>query len=282
MPDPDRLLNILRRAFRFFHETPGRRGRLIGLEDAGAVLVAGDLHGNVENFRRLLTLADLKSHPRRQLVLQEVVHGPFRYPAGGDKSHQLLDLVSALKCQFPKQVHMLLGNHELAQWTGRKITKGDLDLNNLFRLGVETAYGARADEIWTAYFELFAVMPLALRTPNRIFLSHSLPSAKRLPQFELSLLEKETHEEKDWNAGGPLYSLVWGRDTALATVSDFLRKVDAHLLITGHIPCAQGFEVPNERQVILDSQGTPACYCLFPADRDITHQELVACVGVLC
>ena len=31
------------------------------------------------------------------LVLQEVIHGKFRYPDGGDKSHQLLDLVAALR-----------------------------------------------------------------------------------------------------------------------------------------------------------------------------------------
>ena len=60
-----------------------------------AVLVAGDLHGHVENFRQLLIRADLANHPRRHFVLQEVLHGPFLYPGGGEKSHQLLDLVAA-------------------------------------------------------------------------------------------------------------------------------------------------------------------------------------------
>jgi len=102
----------------------------------------------LENFRTLLKLADLAAHPRRHFVLQEVVHGPFRYPAGGDKSHQLLDLVAALAVQFPRQVHFLLGNHELSQWTNRRIEKADEDLNDLFRQGIETAYGKRADAVY--------------------------------------------------------------------------------------------------------------------------------------
>jgi hypothetical protein len=39
--------------------------------------------------------------------------------------------------------------------------------------------------------------------------------------------------------------------------------------------------VPNGRQLILDSLGAPACYCLFPTDRTITHAELVQFVGIL-
>ena len=142
MPDPDRLLTTLRRALDAFRDTPGRCGRLVALDGAVEVLASGDLHGNVENFRRLLQKADLANHPGRHFVLQEVVHGPLRYPAGGDRSHQLLDLIAALKCQHPRQVHFLIGNHELAQLTDRLIAKDDVELNDLFIQGVRTAYGA--------------------------------------------------------------------------------------------------------------------------------------------
>src|SRR6516164_2994173 len=157
MPNPVRLLHTLRQAVAAFRATPGRNGRLV-------------------IFKRVLELAALARHPGRHLVLQEVVHGPFRYPAGGDKSHQLLDLVAALKCQFPARVHFLLGNHELAQWTNQGIAKEEGDLDAQFRQGITTAYGTYAPAVYEAYRELFAVVPLALRTVNRIFLSHSLPS----------------------------------------------------------------------------------------------------------
>ncbi|MBI1914169.1 MAG: metallophosphoesterase [Planctomycetes bacterium] len=140
MPDPDRLLTTLHRATQACRDTPGRLGRTVRLEDAAEVLATGDLHGNLENFRRLLLRADLDGNPRRHLVLQELIHGSLHYTAGSDKSHQLLDVVAALKCQYPRQVHLLPGNHELAQFTDRRIDKNDQELNEQFRKGVEHAY----------------------------------------------------------------------------------------------------------------------------------------------
>jgi hypothetical protein len=281
MPDPTRLLTTLRRAVLAFRETPGRKGRLVALQDVDEVLAAGDLHGHIENFRQLLLRAGLANHPRRHLVLQEVIHGSFLYPAGGDKSHQLLDLVAALKCQFPRQVHFLMGNHELSQQTRRRIAKEDTDLNALFYQGVETAYADRAGDIFQAYEQLFAAFPFAVRTLNRIFLSHSLPARSRLPDFRLEALERDPPWEGDVLPGGSLHSLVWGRDAAAETVTAFLKLVDADLLITGHIPCDRGWDAPNDRQIILDSLGCPACYCLFPTDRPLTHAELVERIQTL-
>jgi hypothetical protein len=281
MPDPVRLLHTLREAIKAFRATPGRRGRLTNLMNAPEILVAGDLHGNLENFRLLLKRAALDAYPQRHLVLQEVVHGRFFYAKGGDKSHQLLDLTAALKCQYPERVHFLLGNHELAQWQNQLIGKAELDLNALFKQGVQSAYGDRADDIYAAYLELFAAADLAMRTGNRIFLSHSLPSAKRAERFDLADLERDELRPEDVVLGGSAHALVWGRDTRPETVVYFLKKVDADLLITGHIPCDQGFETPSERHLILDSLGTPACYCLFPTDRPLTMDDLLGYVGTL-
>src|SRR5436305_1736264 len=124
MPDPERLLRSFAKAVDATRSTPGRRGRVIHLEGAAEVLVAGDLHGNLDNFRKILDRAQLAKHPGRHLVLQELIHGPLRYVSGGDKSHQALDVLATLKSQFPHRVHMLLGNHELAQWTEQVIGKG--------------------------------------------------------------------------------------------------------------------------------------------------------------
>jgi hypothetical protein len=281
MPDPTRLLTTLRQAVRFFQNTPGRTGHLVHLAGPQDVLVAGDLHGNLENFRRLLERADLRSHPDRHLVFQELVHGPFLYSLGGDKSHQLIDLLAALKCQFPRQVHMLLGNHELAQWTNQWIAKKDTELNDLFRQGIETAYGGHAEKIYDAYMDLFAAVPWAVRTPNRVFLSHSLPRATLMEEFDPEALMSDDLHPGDLIPGGQLHSLVWGRDTTVENVSAFLSKVDADWLITGHIPCEHGFATPNDRQLILDCMGAPAAYCQFPADRPVTFQDLLDGVKTL-
>jgi hypothetical protein len=281
MPDPDRLLKTLRQAADTWRRQPGRIGRVLDLPDAPEVLVCGDLHGNLENFRLLLKQARLDAHPRRHLVLQELVHGAFRYPDGSDKSHQLLDLTAALTCQFPGQVHFLLGNHELAQWQGQQIGKGDENYNEVFRQGVVTAYGSRAEEIYRAYLDLFAAALLIIRTPNRICLSHSLPAARHLANVTLGDWQRAEAHQDDLRLGGCIHAIVWGRDTGADNVAEFLRIVDADLLISGHIPCDTGYVVPNERQIILDAVGTPACYCLFPTDRPLTQHALIAAIGTL-
>ncbi len=275
MPNVDRLLNTLDRAIMAFQSTPGRRGKFVELAEVDDVLVAGDLHGHLENFKRILELAALKRNPRRHLVIQELIHGPFRYPDGGDKSHQLVDLLAALKCEYPPRVHMLLGNHELSQWTGRAIMKGQDDLNDSFKAGVQAAYQERANEVYAAYERLIGVLPVALRTPNRVFLSHSLPGGSRLEQWSLAALTKETFEPGDFKLGGPVHAVVWGRDLSPETAERFLQKVDADLLITGHIPCDAGYQAPNPRQIILDCKDEQARVCLFLATRPVTQAELI-------
>jgi hypothetical protein len=129
--------------------------------------------------------------------------------------------------------------------------------------------------MYAAYLELFAAMPLAVRTGNRVFLSHSIPTRMQLAEWPASVLEQESYAEKELRHGGAVYALLWGRDTSAATVESFLQRVDADLLITGHIPCDRGYATPNERQLILDSHGTPACCCLFPANHQLRHQDLL-------
>lgn len=282
MPAPERMLTHLRQAVALVRATPGRRGHTVALERCTEVLVAGDLHGHVGHFQALLKVADLANHPARHLVLQEMIHGRFRYPRGGDKSHQLVDLFAALKCQFPKQVHYLPGNHELAQWTNRPVLKADENQNVRFQEGVTEAYGpALGPALYAAYLELFQALPVALRAPNGVLVAHSLPAARFLPLFDPARLERDAYQDEDLQAGGTVHSLLWGRDTSAEAVANFLRKMGCDLLVSGHIASDTGYLVPNDRQVIVDCAEAPAGFVLFPADRKLTHAELVACVRTM-
>ena len=282
MPAPDRMLTHLRQAVALIRATPGRRGHTVALENCTEVLVTGDLHGHVAHFQTLLKTADLANHPSRHFVMQEVIHGKFRYPKGGDKSHQLVDLFAALKGQFPRQVHYVPGNHELAQWTNRPVIKADENQNALFREGVNEAYGPTfGPQIYAAYLELFQACPVALRAPNGVLISHSLPAVRSLAMFDPARLERDTYAEEDLQPGGTVHSLLWGRDTTPDAVTNFLRKMGCDLLVSGHIACNEGFAVPNDRQVIVDCAESPGGYVFFPTDHPLTHAELVACVKTI-
>ena len=55
----------------------------------------------------------------------------------------------------------------------------------------------------------------------------------------------------------------------------FAELVHAKVLIHGHEPCATGYQVPNDLQVIIDGAGPTACYLLLPLDRPLTHGDVV-------
>jgi len=277
MPDPDKVIATVRRAMTLLRSTAGRTGGVITLDPdvADEVMIVGDLHGSLATFRKVLEIADLPRHPRRHLVLQELIHGKPLYPGdGGDRSHQLVDLFAALKCQYPEQVHQIIGNHELSELTGRIIGKDGEALNIKFRRGIETAYGVRYMDVFQAYLELFAALPIAVRTPNRIFLCHTLPDGRYLDSLDMELLDANVWPRESTERGGTIYAMTWGRDTTPETADRFAEMVDADWFITGHQPCQEGVRLANHRVVILD--GTPPCpgYCIFPTTEPVTIESL--------
>jgi Calcineurin-like phosphoesterase len=276
------MLTILRRATDLFRNTPGRRGGLITLvESAEEVMVVGDLHGNIPAFRQILISADLARNPGRHLVLQELVHGPRYYPdEQGDKSHQLVDLVSALKCQHPDQVHLILGNHELSELTGRPIAKAGVPLNALFRQGIGTAYGDSAEAIYQSYLRLFAALPLAIRTANRVFLCHTIPDPIDLETFDVGIFEADEWSGEAKSRHGAVYAITWGRNTDADNADRFAELVDADLFITGHTPCEEGYRQANHRQIIIDGTEPYPAYCLFRAREAATVETLLKGVRV--
>jgi hypothetical protein len=265
-----------------FRATPGRRGSLVTLDESVEdVMVVGDLHGNIPAFRQVLISADLANHPKRHLVLQELVHGNKHYPDDkGDKSHQLVDIVCALKCQFPDRVHLILGNHELSELTGRPIAKAGVALNALFRIGIKTAYGGSADAIYEAYKSLFSSLPLAVRTPNRVFLCHTIPDPIDMEGFDCSIFEAESWSPEAMARHGAVYAITWGRNTEGGNIDRFAELVDADWFITGHQPCEEGFRQANHRQVIIDGTEPYPAYCLFPANTKTSVESLLKCVRV--
>jgi hypothetical protein len=279
MPDPLKILTTIRRASALIRATPGRLGGIITLKEAADVMVMGDLHGNISAFKQLLSLAALDRHPGRHLVLQELIHGSLTYPGdNGDRSHQLLDVFTALKCQYPDRVHHILGNHELSELTGRSIGKDGEGLNAKFRRGVETAYGSSAGDIHESYKTLFASLPLAIKTANRVYVCHTLPDASDVDTLDLELLKADSWPAEAMKRRGTIYALTWGRDTAPETADRFATMVDADFFVTGHQPCDEGFRRASHRQIIVDGTNPYPCYCLFPADQPVSIDSLVACV----
>jgi hypothetical protein len=279
MPDPRKVLTTVRRATELLRITPGRAGGVITLENAAEVMVVGDLHGNIYALKKVLALAELARFGDRHLVLQELIHGPLSYPDdAGDRSHQLLDVFAALKCQHPERVHMILGNHELSELTGRSIGKDGEGLNAKFRRGINTAYGESGSDVYESYKALFAALPLAIRTQNRVYVCHTIPDALDLDALDLDLMKASVWPDDAMKRHGTIYSLTWGRDTMPETADRFAAMVNADFFVTGHQPCDLGYRQANHRQIIIDGTRPHPSYCLFPADRPVTIESLLSYV----
>lgn len=272
------VLALCAQAARANQECPLRRGNVVWLtpDAADEVMIVADLHGNRLNYHKLLRLADLPGHPRRHLVMQEVCHGGPEYPgdSGGCMSHLLLEDCIRLKTEYPDRFHFLLSNHEMAELADYPICKGRKILNLLFRWGIQTMYGERAEEVREAYLQFLRTCPLAVRTSDGVFISHSCPEHCDLHPFDPTVFDRPLSSE-DYRRGTPAFQMVWGRDFRQSNAEAFARQVEARLLIQGHEPCPGGFRAPNPYQIILDGCGPNASYLILPVGQPLSQEQIV-------
>jgi hypothetical protein len=278
----ENVVATLDRAAEANRQMPGRQGSTISLtaEMADEVLVTGDIHGHRRNFNRLRRIAALDKHPRRHLVLQEVCHGGPCYPNNGCKSHALLEDVAELLAEHAPQVHLILGNHELAELADFPIRKNNQLLNLCFRLGLRHMYGPGEDTIRQAINRFLLSCPLAVRLPQGVLIAHSLPEFVDSRGFDPAVLLRDLTPD-DGNDDRDVFRLVWGRDYRPENARAFCESVGAKFLVTGHEPCREGFLVPNDLQVILDCCGDKAAYAILPVGAELTHAEIVQRIKVL-
>ncbi len=257
--------------------TPGREGNIIHLTPrlGDEVMITGDLHGHRRNFNLIKKAAALDKHPRRHLILQEVCHGGPTYPQnGGCMSHTLLEDVARLKVNYPERVHFILGNHELAELAEYPIQKNKKMLNLLFRLGLQQMYGPATDKVREGFFPFLRSSPLAVQLSSGVFISHSIPEHVDTEAFDHSIFTRDL-EDSDFRQRTGIFQLVWGRDYRHENAAAFAELLGAKMLITGHEPCAQGFNAPNPIQVIIDCCAPESAYLVLPVDRELSQAEIV-------
>ncbi|MBX7165332.1 MAG: hypothetical protein K1X74_03195 [Pirellulales bacterium] len=264
-------------------DTPCREGNVIVItpEAADDVLITADLHGHRRNFNAIKKIAALDQHPRRHLVLQEVCHGGPTYPSnGGCMSHGMLEDVARLKVQYPDRVHFILSNHELAEATDYPILKSNKMLNLMFRLGMQEVYGPAIEKVRKALAAFIRSCPLAVRLPGDVFICHSLPERCDTRGFDTGVFSRPL-AGVDFQEHQAVFQMVWGRDYRVANAEAFAKLVKAKILIHGHEPCPEGFQVPNGVQIILDSCTDRGRYLLLRTDESLTHEQLVARIAPL-
>lgn len=263
-------IDCLHRAGIRARRDPKRKGNVIYLPPEGEVLITGDLHGCRTNFDRIVKFAALETHPKRHLILHEMEHGGPLDAEGGCLSYTLIEDAAALKCDFPEQVHIMLANHDVAEMLGIQLHKGATNLTHKFREGLQHAYGDQADEVKQALCDFFRALPLAVRTPNRVWISHSTPHLNALVDFDYKLFDREL-TDADFTRESQLYSFLWGRNQDEMAGNIFAERVGCDVLVVGHQPSQMGYKLPNSRHIVLYSDNQLGRYLMLPLDSEVTH-----------
>ena len=229
-----------------------RGGPIVELPDRGRLLISGDLHDHLDHWYRILHLARLEESGDNHVVLQELIHGD-RLLNGMDFSYRMLARVAEVVLAFPDQVHVMLGNHELAQYTRRAVSKGAGNSVAFFQDAVDWVYGDESPGVTEAIDAFISAMPLAVRTRRGLLCSHSLPAADRMGAFEPEILERSPAPADYEGSGSSIYLLTWGRRHEVEQLDMLARRWNVKTFCIGHQSVPEGIRQDGPRLVVVNS-----------------------------
>jgi len=254
-----------------------RQGSMIRLGDVGQVIMTGDLHDHERNYQKLLRLADLENQRDNYLIIHELVHRGHYATPNICHSYNLVARAAALKAKFPDQVHYLMGNHEMAQASRIEVLKNGQKMVQAVEDGAKEAFGADAEKVLEALDTFLLSLPIAVRTENRIWLSHSLPSPRHTKTFDHSIFEEPLTMDMLLDDVS-LRALVWDRKHTDTSLNELCRHWAVDHFIIGHQAQEAGYCRALDQMLILASDHNHGHYLAFDLGEEYSHEALFALV----
>ena len=118
---------------------------------------------------------------------------------------------------------------------------------------------------WMGIFSIFFTLAIA---------AACIPNKQMTVGSAATLLEDVSNSA---NKQSDLRVVREGMPAYLMLIDGMVEAVpnNARLLITGHEPCCDGYQVPNSRQVIIDSQSDNGCYVILPLNEPLSLPRVV-------
>ncbi|MCK5114452.1 MAG: metallophosphoesterase [Phycisphaerae bacterium] len=274
------VADIFTQAAELTSSDPHRQGNVLHLGSPEQVVITGDIHGNRENLTKILSYAASGGDAPPTLILQEIIHGVPDVRTGMDRSVELLLRAARLKISNPANVHILLGNHDVAQFTGSEITKEGVGVCKGFVEGVEFTYGDDAPAVLEAVMTFLRSLPLGIRFDNRVFVSHSLPSPNRVELAGIEILAR-TSQDEDFLRGKPAYEWVWGRNQTPEQLDELAAELDVDFFVLGHRHIDEGYLMIPQRAVAINSNTPRGVVCVFNGDDELSFQNIRKHLGLI-
>jgi Icc-related predicted phosphoesterase len=235
------------------------KGSLVELPKKGKAMVITDIHGNLDDFVKLMDIWDnFKDGKNNHLILT----GDFIHAMGreDDKSIEVMELVRSEFYNDPN-FHVLLGNHEWSVIGKINIFKAGNDLNSNLRMLFQKRFGSSWENKFESYTDFFRKLPIAVKTGNKVFISHSGP-AKDIK----SINEIINITGSGYLNNPKLFGFLWNRfgDYDKKDIESFLKNIGCKAMIVGHTP-VKGSKLIGKKQLIISSsfsEGKKAYVCL--------------------
>ena len=266
-------VDIFRRAADLNRQDARRQGNVIVLEAPRRVICSGDIHGYRTALAKIASYAKLPANPQTRLVFQEILHAPPADNSGHDRSIELLMRAAKLKTEHPEQVLFVMGNHDLAQVSGSEISKYGHGVCKAFASGVQFAFGDDSPEVIDALHDFFTSLPLAIRCPNGVLISHSLPSPGKFDDDSLEILGRPI-TTADMQRNAPAYNWVWGRRHTAEQLETLAGKLDADFFLLAHQHNEAGYDIISPRGAVVLSDHAAGYVVDFHTDRKISGDSL--------
>ncbi|WJI08647.1 serine/threonine protein phosphatase [Methanobacterium sp. CWC-01] len=220
-------------------------GDLVTLPRRGRALVVTDLHGNLEDFNKIMTLWGKCFNRKCHLILT----GDFIHAMGRENDHSI-DIIEEMQYYSAKydNFHPLLGNHEWATLTKILIYKGGVNQNLNFEQLLKKTFPDAWEEKLEEYINFFQTLPVAVRTDNQVFISHAGPTSVNSLEDIINLTRNGYLDNQ------PLYDLLWRREAKKRDVNQFLDKVNCQAMVVGHTP-VDGYKLKGNLLILSSSYG---------------------------
>lgn len=254
-----------------------RKGNILELPGEGKVIITGDLHGHRRNFEKIVTFADLQNNPGTFLVLQEILHGGPEDEFGGCLSFELFFEILRFQLQHPQQVFLILGNHDTAIINDNNVLKAGKEMNEAMKAAMKRCYCDEYHLVMDALRKYLLSQFLAVRTPNRIWMSHSLPADRYVEGFDTDVFQKHL-KPNDLKRSKPVYLLTWGRRHSKEAIEKLCRLFEVDIFILGHQPQESGFAHTQENLIILASDHNHGCLIQFDLAQSYSAVDLIGSI----
>ncbi|GAB4813585.1 hypothetical protein N2152v2_000631 [Parachlorella kessleri] len=169
------------------------------LEVHAPVKIIGDIHGQFGDLMHLFRVYGTPSRLGDISYLDYLFLGD--YVDRGEHSLETISLLFALKVEFPTQVHLLRGNHEISEVNSKygflAECKG--------RLGPVEGW-----KVWRRINEVFAWLPLAARIDGKILCLHGGISDKLTTCSQIADIQRPLYFDEAPTPSSQLaYQLLW-------------------------------------------------------------------------